>query len=82
MTKTRDERLKYDIFLVDPNTSDITRLTQDEGNNESPSFSPDGHQIVFTSTRSGKGKNVYIMDVDGNNQRRITRGGGFEPPPV
>ena len=58
-----------------------TRLTQDEGNNESPSFSPDGHQIVFTSTRGPKRqKNIYIMDVDGNNQRRITRGGGYETP--
>ncbi len=33
----RDERLKYDIFLVHPATGEITRLTQDEGNNnESP----------------------------------------------
>ena len=51
----RDERLKYDIFLLDPATGDVERLTQDQGDNESPSFSPDGHHIVFTSTRkSGK----------------------------
>ncbi|MEO1173812.1 MAG: hypothetical protein AAFX94_17450, partial [Myxococcota bacterium] len=77
----RDERLKYDIFLVDPGSGELTRLTQDEGNNESPSFSPDGNQIVFTSTRApGAGKKIYVMDIDGRNQRRITRGGGFESP--
>ncbi len=77
----RDERLKYDIFVADPNSGEITRLTQDEGNNESPSFSPDGNQIVFTSTRApGSGKKIYVMDVDGRNQRRITTGAGFESP--
>jgi TolB protein len=80
----RDERLKYDIFLVHPDTGEITRLTQDEGNNnESPSHSPDGHHIVFTSTRAPhKGrKRIYIMDVDGNNQRRISRDNGeYETP--
>ena len=48
---SRDERLKYDIFVVNPDSGEITRLTQDEGNNESPTFSPDGNQIAFTSTR-------------------------------
>jgi TolB protein len=78
----RDERLKYDIFLVHPVSGEITRLTQDEGNNESPSHSPDGHQIVFTSTRKpGRGKKLYIMDVDGNNQRRISHdAGNYETP--
>lgn len=75
----RDERLKYDIFLVDPNTGEITRLTQDQGNNESPSFSPDGNQIVFTSTRS-RGKRLYIMDLDGRNQRPLGKSARVETP--
>ncbi|MEL6759136.1 MAG: Tol-Pal system beta propeller repeat protein TolB [Myxococcota bacterium] len=75
----RDERLKYDIFAVDPGSGSITRLTQDEGNNESPSYSPDGNQIVFTSTRAG-GKKIFVMDVDGRNQRAISKGGGYETP--
>jgi TolB protein len=68
----RDERLAYDIFLVHPKTGVITRLTQDQANNESPQYSPDGQQIVFTSSRGPKpGKKLYVMDVDGSNQRRI-----------
>lgn len=78
----RDERLRFDIFLVDPKNGEMTRLTQDQGDNESPSFSPDGHHIVFTSTRPPQyGKKVYVMDIDGMNQRRIsTRGGDYETP--
>ena len=72
----RDERLAYDIFLVHPKTGVITRLTQDQANNESPQFSPDGQQIVFTSTRGPKhGKKLYVMDVDGSNQRHIVLDG-------
>lgn len=78
----RDERLKFDIFLVHPRTGQITRLTQDDGHNEGPSHSPDGHQIVFTSTRAGsEGRGVYVMDVDGNNQRRISRESGYMETP-
>lgn len=78
----RDERMKYDIFLVEPDTGVITRLTQDEGNNESPTHSPDGHHIAFVSTRAGAGgRRIYVMDVDGNNQRLIARiSGDVETP--
>ena len=77
----RDETLKYDIFLVNPTNSEITRLTQDDGNNESPSHSPDGQHITFTSTRQGKQRHVWVMDVDGNNQRAVPLAvGEYETP--
>ncbi|MFA6033177.1 MAG: Tol-Pal system beta propeller repeat protein TolB [Myxococcota bacterium] len=71
----RDERNVFDLFLVDPATGEITRLTQDQGNNEEPSWSPNGRHLVFTSTRSGSSQ-IYIMNADGSNQRRITSGKG------
>lgn len=68
----RDENLKYDIFLVHPDTAELTRLTQDQSQNESPMFSPDGYQIVFTSTRgAARHKQLWIMDVDGLNPHPI-----------
>lgn len=76
----RDERLQYDIFLVDPRSGEIERLTQDQGSNESPSFSPDGSQIVFTSTRGPGGRKLFVMDLDGRNQRRLGRATGVETP--
>jgi TolB protein len=77
----RDEFLKYDVFLVHPDTGVITRLTQDEGNNMSPSHSPDGLLLLFTSSRPPKpGNKLYIMDIDGTNQRRISKTGDIETP--
>lgn len=68
----RDENLKYDIFLVHPDTGELTRLTQDQSQNESPMFSPDGYQIVFTSTRGpSRHKQLWVMDVDGSSPHPI-----------
>ncbi len=75
----RDERNVFDIFTVDPDTKEIRRLTQDQGNNEEPSFSPDGNHVVFISTRTGKSE-LWIMGVDGSNQKQITEGGGYLTP--
>ena len=80
----RDEKLKYDIFRVNPDSGVITRLTQDQGDrNDSPSFSPDGQHILFASNRppNKRNKKLYIMDMDGRNQRRISpTGGEYEDP--
>jgi len=68
----RDERYIFDIFTISVTDKlDIKRLTQDMGNNESPSWSPDAKHIVFASDRSGESK-LYIMNADGSNQRKIT----------
>jgi Tol biopolymer transport system component len=48
-------------------------LTADAGNNGFPSYAPDGQQMVFRSGRGGA-KNLYIMDRDGRNVRRLTEG--------
>lgn len=71
----RDESLHYDLFLVHPDTSEITRLTQDAANNLSPSHSPDGQHLAFVSDLDGKNKGqIYVMDVDGRNVRAIMPG--------
>ena len=43
----RDERRAFDIFTVNVSSSEITRITQDQGNNEEPSWSPDGALLGF-----------------------------------
>ena len=58
------------IFLVNPDGSGLNQLTS-QGNNEDPSFSPDGRYISFSSDREGR-KGVYIMRANGENQKRIT----------
>jgi TolB protein len=63
-----------DIFVVDMG-GNITRITQDQGNNKDPSWSPDGRHIAFVSDRDGR-PHIYIATADGRYQTPITRKGG------
>lgn len=58
------------IFTINPDGTGLTQLTT-EGNNEDPSFSPDGRFITFSSDREGI-KGIYLMRSNGEFQRRIT----------
>jgi TolB protein len=54
-------------------------LTFGEGTNESPSYSPNGRHIAFTSTRAGRVQ-VFTLTRDGRDVRQITRdGNNFTP---
>jgi len=69
----------FDIFIRDLATQKTSRLTCGTGNNEDPRWAPDGRHLVFSSDRAGN-YDIYEMDLDGANQRRITRGGNsFNP---
>jgi len=64
------QRGKNQIFTIRPDKTGLTQLTV-SGNNEDPSFSPDGRYIAFSSDRDGT-KGIYIMRANGESQRRIT----------
>ena len=51
--------------------SDRINLTNSNGNDRHPSFSPNGESIVFESDRDGN-KEVYIMNLDGSDQINIS----------
>jgi TolB protein len=55
---------RYDIVTLDLATKAMTRITQNEGNNEEPSFSPNGRAIAFA--RAGQG--VFIANADGTGK--------------
>ena len=59
----------WDIFSVDPGGSaaSMKRLTQDQGSNTYPAFSPDGRTAAFFSTRGG----LFTSNVEGMNQNKI-----------
>ena len=56
---------RFDIVTLDLASGKYTRVTQNEGNNEEPSFSPNGRAIAFSSVRKG-GSGVYIANADGS----------------
>jgi Tol biopolymer transport system component len=60
-----------DIFLIDPDGSNIRNLTQSRGDDREPAWSPDGMKIAFTSNRDGNWE-IYIMNSDGSGQTRLT----------
>ncbi len=67
---------RYDIFLMNPDGSQLERLTLKSGDNESPSWSPNGQLIVFQSNRIGDSNRkgvpgIWIMNRDGSNQRKL-----------
>ncbi len=59
-----------DLFTVDL-AGNITRLTQGQGSNKDPCWSPDGRYLAFVSDRAGKWR-VWIMTQDGRYQFPIT----------
>jgi len=75
----RVEGSEANIYTINPDGSDEKRLTYGTRRNENPSWSPDGHYIAFTSTRTGA-KDIYIMYLNGENQRQLTKGGGKSFP--
>jgi Tol biopolymer transport system component len=58
-------------------------LTSDIGKDSAfPAWSPDGSRVAFQSKKDGELFQVYVMDADGNNKRRISDGNGFAGLPA
>lgn len=51
----------YDIVTLDIDSKAMTRITQGQGSNEEPAFSPNGRAIAFS--RAGQG--IFIANADG-----------------
>ena len=60
------------IYVMDPDGSFQTRLTTDTSNNMRAEVSPDGRQITFASNRSGGHFEIFVMNSDGSDVRRLT----------
>lgn len=58
---------QLDIFVMDPDGTNVTRLTESSGNDEDPAWSPDGTAIAFSSDRDGT-ERIWVMDADGSNE--------------
>lgn len=59
-----------DIFTVNIQTQEYVRLTQGQGINKDPAFSPDCRMVAFASSRGG----IFISNPDGLNQNRVVEG--------
>ena len=66
-------KLGWDIYRMNGDGSNVKALTA-KGGNCRPDWSPDGKRIAYVSdVADGKG-DVWTMDADGGNKRRVTPG--------
>jgi Tol biopolymer transport system component len=70
-----------EIYVMNADGSEQTRLTNDPGADGSPTWSPDGTRIAFSALRNVEGAvdepsenfEIYVMDADGGNVVQLTR---------
>jgi TolB protein len=69
-----------DIYVLDINSRQATRLTTHRAIDTEGSWSPDGRYIYFTSDRSG-GPQVYRIAATGGTPERVTFEGSYNARP-
>lgn len=70
----------YEIYTMEPDGSDVNRLTFYESSAENPAWSPTGEFIAFASLHGGN-RQIYVMQRDGTNEVQLTEGsGGWQDP--
>lgn len=64
----------YQIQVMDADGTNVAQLTDTSSTiaNLAPKWSPDGRSILFYSTRDQGDAEIYVMDSDGSDQRRVT----------
>ena len=80
----------FDIYVMNADGANIVQLTRDPGVEARPAWSPDGRSIAFHSTRDHPTgispndpvfSNIYVMQADGSNVRRLTSSQYFDGHP-
>jgi len=75
-----------DIYMFNLDSQELTQLTDDFYNDDSPVWAPDNKHIAFSSDRSAYGhsgaSNIFIMNDHGNNMRYLTYGNYRDETPV
>lgn len=70
MAFSSDRDGNLEIYTMNPDGSDLVRLTREPARDVGPRWSPDGQQILFLSERNGA-MEPWVMNRDGSRQRRV-----------
>jgi TolB protein len=71
-----------DIWVMNADGSSPKRLTRDPASDVSPSWSPDGTKIAFTSDRAGTPQLYVMSSADGSGVKRLTFQGNYNQTPA
>jgi dipeptidyl aminopeptidase/acylaminoacyl peptidase len=69
------------LYAVDVETAELTQLTDGDFNDRTPTWSPDGRQVVYSSNRkpdwdTQRGSDLWIMAAEGGEPRKLTKARG------
>jgi dipeptidyl aminopeptidase/acylaminoacyl peptidase len=68
-------KCNFEIYSINVDGTDLRRVTNSEGYEREPSWSPDGTRIVYQSSRnvpSGSFWQLYVINADGTNEVQLT----------
>ena len=69
------------IFVMDPNGSNVVRLTHNSAEDAQPAWSPNGTKIAFATNRDGNDE-IYVMNANGSAQVNLTNHTGSDLAPA
>ncbi len=70
----------YDLYVIDVETRDVATIVRVPGREKSPTWSPDGRKIIYSSDRS-RSPELYLVDLDVSTCVALTSLiGGAESP--
>ena len=72
---------KFDIYLLDLESEEISRLTTNTSSDISPALSPDGGRVAFVSYRDGNAE-IYVMTIADKSVVKITDDAGKDLDPA
>lgn len=72
----------FQIYSMNVDGSDQTRLTTDPSANLNPAYSPDGNRIAFASSRHSGTLDIFAMNADGTGQTALRSNPGTDEYPA
>jgi len=62
---------RFDIYTIQPDGSNLTRLTNENQQNANPRWSPDGSLISYSSLDASGHYQLYVMNADGSDAHLV-----------
>jgi|GEM_PF-4419781 len=73
-------QIGMELYRIDEDGTQLCRLTDNDGNDDYPTWSPDGTQIAYVSNDTEYG--LYLMDANGENIELLHTGGSAYSHPA